>query len=111
MLRHAAASVGLATEINFYDEDLPSSLNPLFGTSMVDFRAQELFFDRLYYTDPVTNAYKSRLVNSYEITSTSRCDLITIHQAALIGIGYGICIVQSIKEQFLGSKIDHRSSK
>ena len=47
------------------------ALNPLFGTSMVDFRAQELFFDRLYYTDPVTNAYKSRLVNSYEITSTS----------------------------------------
>ena len=56
----AAASVGLATEINFYDEDLPSSLNPLFGTSMVDFRAQELFFDRLYYTDPVTNILEYR---------------------------------------------------
>ena len=67
----AVASVALATEITYYDEDLPSSLNPLYATTMVDYRAQELYFDRLYYTDPVTNAYKSRLVKSYEITSTN----------------------------------------
>ena len=47
------AAVATAVEVQFYDEDLPSSLNPLYAESMVDYRAQELYFDRLYFNDPV----------------------------------------------------------
>ncbi len=67
----AVASAAIASEVKFYDDEIPSSLNPLYGSSMVDRRAQELYFDRVYYTDPVTNAYKSRVVNNYEIVSTA----------------------------------------
>ncbi len=65
------ASVAVASEVKFYDDEIPSSLNPLYGSSMVDRRAQELYFDRVYYTDPVTNEYKSRIVINYETASMS----------------------------------------
>ncbi|MEQ1566800.1 MAG: ABC transporter substrate-binding protein [Myxococcota bacterium] len=57
----AGLSVG-AGELSFYEESLPTSLNPLFARSMVDRRAQELVFDRLYYRSAVTAEVKSRLV-------------------------------------------------
>ena len=41
----------VAVTVQFYDENLPGSLNPLYAESMVDFRAQELYFDRLFYRD------------------------------------------------------------
>jgi peptide/nickel transport system substrate-binding protein len=66
------AAIATAAEIQFYDDELPSSLNPLYAASMVDFRAQELYFDRLYYTDPVTNELKSRLVYKWEVASTGQ---------------------------------------
>ena len=73
----ASLAVGLASmamawrpsEVKFYDETLPSSLNPLYAESMVDYRAQELYFDRLYYNDPVTNELTSRIVNRWELAS------------------------------------------
>ena len=45
-----------ATTVNvqFYDEKLPGSLNPLYAESMVDFRAQELYFDRSFMLIPST---------------------------------------------------------
>ena len=55
-----------ADQVSYYEEALPSTLNPLFARSMVDFRSQELVFDRLYYHSAVTNELMSRLVEKYE---------------------------------------------
>jgi ABC-type transport system substrate-binding protein len=55
--------LGTGAEVSFYDESLPHTLNPLFAETMVDNRAQELYFDRLYYNDPIDNSLTSRLVN------------------------------------------------
>ncbi len=54
------------SSIAYYDESLPSSLNPLFARTMVDQRAQELVFDRLYYRSAITNQLLSRLVERDE---------------------------------------------
>ena len=58
-----ATLLGAGGEIKFYDESLPITLNPLFVTTMVDNRAQELYFDRLYYNDPIDYTLTSRLVD------------------------------------------------
>ncbi|MEN0067912.1 MAG: ABC transporter substrate-binding protein [Myxococcota bacterium] len=60
----ATLSLGilLGSSITYYDEALPSSMNPLFARTMVDQRSQELVFDRLYYRSAVTNRLLSRLV-------------------------------------------------
>ena len=76
----AASAVGLAAvaaavEVQFYDEDLPSSLNPLYAESMVDYRAQELYFDRLYYNDPVTNELVSRIIQRWELVEKTKVKL------------------------------------
>lgn len=63
------ATVALSTgaSMTFYEESLPSTMNPLFAQSMVDNRVHELVFDRLYFHDPVTNELTSRLVDSFEL--------------------------------------------
>lgn len=53
-------------QISYYEESLPTTLNPLFARSMVDRRSQELVFDRLYYRSAVTAEIKSRVVASAE---------------------------------------------
>jgi peptide/nickel transport system substrate-binding protein len=72
-LRLLGAALGLAGttllgagSISFYEESLPTTLNPLFSNSMVDKRSQELVFDRLFYRSAITNELKSRLVVKYE---------------------------------------------
>lgn len=55
-----------AGPVSYFEEALPTTLNPLFAQSMVDFRSQELVFDRLYYHSAVNNELVSRLVDSYE---------------------------------------------
>ncbi len=69
--RHILAAVGVAgavlltgSTVSYYEEALPSTMNPLFARSMVDFRTHELVFDRLYYHSAVTNELKSRLVET-----------------------------------------------
>ena len=57
------AVLGTAVEVQFYDEAPPITLNPLFATTMVDNRAQELYFDRLYYNNPTDNSLTSRLID------------------------------------------------
>lgn len=42
-----AAVLGTAVEVQFYDEALPITLNPLFATTMVDNRAHEIVFRSL----------------------------------------------------------------
>lgn len=58
-----SAVLGTAVEVKFYDEALPITLNPLFATTMVDNRANELYFDRLYYNNPTDNSLTSRLID------------------------------------------------
>lgn len=64
----AILSLGLllGSSIAYYDESLPSSMNPLFARTMVDQRSQELVFDRLFYKSAVTNQLVSRLVEATE---------------------------------------------
>lgn len=52
--------------VSYYEESLPSTMNPLFARSMVDFRSHELVFDRLFYRDAVDNKVKSRLITRFE---------------------------------------------
>jgi peptide/nickel transport system substrate-binding protein len=61
-----AASVVLlgGVQVSYYEESLPSTMNPLFARTMVDRRSHELMFDRLYYRSAVTSELKSRLVET-----------------------------------------------
>jgi peptide/nickel transport system substrate-binding protein len=60
---------GTGATLSYFEEALPTSLNPLFASSMVDFRAQDLVFDRLWYHDAITNELKSRVVDKWEIAN------------------------------------------
>ena len=55
-----------AGSIGYFEEALPTTLNPLFAQSMVDQRTQELIFDRLYFRSAITSMLKSRLVEEAE---------------------------------------------
>lgn len=86
-LKHAlmaAGAVGLATmtiaaRLEYFEESLPTTLNPLFASSMVDYRAQELVFDRLFFHDAITNELKSRIVSSWEVADGGRGVKLTLN--------------------------------
>src|SRR5690606_18245834 len=67
----AATVVGMAmlggSTVSYYEEALPTTMNPLFARSMVDRRSHELVFDRLFYRSAITNELKSRLVSRFEV--------------------------------------------
>ncbi len=72
-LRGLIVAVGLAStallagsSASYYDEALPSTMNPLFARTMVDRRSQELVFDRLWYRSAITNTLQSRIVDRWE---------------------------------------------
>ena len=48
-------------KITYYEEALPETLNPLFATSMAEYRTHELMFDRLFYRSPIQNKIKSKI--------------------------------------------------
>jgi peptide/nickel transport system substrate-binding protein len=52
--------------VSYYEESLPTTMNPLFARSMVDRRSHELVFDRLFYRSAITNELRSRLVSKFE---------------------------------------------
>ncbi|MSP54687.1 MAG: ABC transporter substrate-binding protein [Myxococcales bacterium] len=64
-LASAVATTGAT--LNFYEESLPGTLNPLYAQSMVDFRSQELVFDRIYFHSAIDNQLISRLVEKGEV--------------------------------------------
>jgi peptide/nickel transport system substrate-binding protein len=66
------SAVLAGADLSFYEESLPTTLNPLFARSMVDRRAQELVFDRLFYRSAVTSEIKSRLVRTTEVLDGGR---------------------------------------
>jgi peptide/nickel transport system substrate-binding protein len=70
-------------QVTYYEESLPSTLNPLFARTMVDRRAQELVFDRLYYRSAVTSELKSRLVESATVLEGGKAVKLVIKDGVL----------------------------
>jgi peptide/nickel transport system substrate-binding protein len=71
--RNLLAATGLISTIaltgatvSYYEESLPTTMNPLFAKLMVDFRTHELVFDRLYFRSAITNELKSRVADKFE---------------------------------------------
>lgn len=56
----------MAATVSYYDESLPTTMNPLFASAMVDYRTHELVFDRLFFRSPITNLLQSRLIERFE---------------------------------------------
>lgn len=77
-----AAVLGTGATLSFYEEALPGTLNPLYAQSMVDFRSQELVFDRLYYHDPVDNELVSRVVEKGELAEGGKAYRLTLRSGA-----------------------------
>ncbi len=78
-LRHVLVGAGLvgalalgSAGVDYYEEALPSTMNPVFAKSMVDFRSHELVFDRLYHRSPITNELESRVVESDEVLNNGQ---------------------------------------
>jgi len=76
----AMGVLGTGATLNYFEEALPTSLNPLFTETMVDSRAQELSFDRLWYNDAITNEVQSRLVESHAVAEAGRAIKITLKE-------------------------------
>lgn len=72
------ALVGGGATLAYYEESLPTTMNPLFASSMVDHRSQELVFDRLWYHDAITNDLKSRLVERWELADGGKSIKLTL---------------------------------
>ncbi len=53
------------TSLSFYEESLPTTMNPIYADTMVDNRVHELLFDRLYFHSPINNELTSRLVTNW----------------------------------------------
>lgn len=74
----ALALAGTGATMAFFDESLPTTMNPLFAASMVDYRSQELVFDRLWFHDAITNELKSRVVEKWELQDGAKAIKITL---------------------------------
>ncbi|MFT5681663.1 MAG: peptide/nickel transport system substrate-binding protein [Myxococcota bacterium] len=72
------ASMAIAARLEYFEESLPTTLNPLYASSMVDYRSQELVFDRLWYHDPITNNLESRLVERWEVAEGGKAVKLTL---------------------------------
>ena len=72
------AVIGMGATLAYNEESLPTTMNPLFAASMVDYRSQELVFDRLWFHDAVTNELKSRVVAKHEIVEGGKGVKITL---------------------------------
>jgi peptide/nickel transport system substrate-binding protein len=74
----AGASLLSGASLSFYEEQLPGTLNPLYASSMTDYRSQELVFDRLFYHSPVDNRMVSRVVEKYELADGGKSYKLTL---------------------------------
>ncbi|RME27742.1 MAG: ABC transporter substrate-binding protein [Deltaproteobacteria bacterium] len=72
------AALGTGSTLAYFEESLPTSMNPLYASAMVDYRSQELVFDRLWYHDAVTNELRSRVVEAWELTEGGKGVKITL---------------------------------
>ena len=65
----ATAILGTGATVTYYEQGLPSTMNPLFANTMVDRRSHELVFDRMFFRDAITNELKSRIVERTEVVN------------------------------------------
>jgi len=84
-LRSLLAAIGLSAALAttgaalaFYEENLPGTLNPLFASGMVDYRSQELVFDRLYFHSAIDNRLMSRVVDKGELVDGGKAYRVTL---------------------------------
>jgi peptide/nickel transport system substrate-binding protein len=73
-----AAVLTMGQSLNFYEESLPTTMNPLYAKSMVDTRVNELVMDRLYYHSPINNAVTSRLVDQWQMSEGGKAIKLTL---------------------------------
>ncbi len=80
LLLAAGLSTALLTTgaLSFYEENLPSTLNPLFATGMPDYRSQELIFDRLYFHYTIDNRLMSRVIEKGELADGGKAYRLTL---------------------------------
>ena len=74
----ASAVLSTGAVLSFYEESLPGTLNPLYAQSMVDFRSQELVFDRIYFHSPIDNRIMSRVVEKGELAEGGKAYKLTL---------------------------------
>jgi len=74
----AASVLTMGQSLSFYEESLPTSMNPLYAKSMVDTRVNELVLDRLYYHSPINNALTSRLVDQWQMSEGGKAIKLTL---------------------------------
>ncbi len=72
--------LGTGATLSYFEESIPSTLNPLYADSMADHRAQELIFDRLWYHDAITNEIRTRLVKLHEVKEAGRAVKVTLKE-------------------------------
>lgn len=73
-----AALATTGATLNFYEESLPSTMNPLYAQSMVDYRSQELVFDRIFFHSPIDNQLISRVVEKGEVAEGGKSFRLTL---------------------------------
>ena len=66
----AAAALTTGASLAFFEESLPSTMNPLFAQSMVDNRVHELVMDRIYFNDPINNELVSNIVQEWALVES-----------------------------------------
>jgi peptide/nickel transport system substrate-binding protein len=71
-------ALGSGATLSYFEESIPTTLNPLYAETMADHRAQELIFDRLWYHDAITNEIRTRLIQVYEVAEAGRAVKITL---------------------------------
>ncbi|MDP6932813.1 MAG: ABC transporter substrate-binding protein, partial [Myxococcota bacterium] len=76
----AMSALGTGATLTYYEESLPTTLNPLYARSMVDYRSQELVFDRLWFHDAINNELRSRIVEKWELAEQGYALKITLRQ-------------------------------
>mgnify|MGYP003949940335 CR=1 FL=1 len=72
------ATLGTAANLAYFEESIPTTLNPLYAKKMSDHRATELIFDRLWFHDAITNELRSRVVQKYQIAEAGRAVEVTL---------------------------------
>jgi len=85
-LRHLLIGAGivgtafLTAGIDYFEEQLPSSMNPLYARTMVDRRSHELVFDRMFYRSAITNELRSRVVSKFQILEGGKKIKVTLKE-------------------------------
>jgi peptide/nickel transport system substrate-binding protein len=75
-----ATIVSTGATLAFYEESLPTSMNPLYAQSMVDNRVHELVLDRLYYHSPITNELTSNVTSQWALAEGGKAVRLTLNK-------------------------------